>query len=351
MARTSKKKRSNRLGLFFGLAVVVLVVIFGTLLASDYTGSSRAGTEQTDADLLEVTVAQGASTAEIAQQLNKQGIIRYPLFFRIVSRLGGHDADYKQGTFLLKPKCGYQTIFQTLSDPASGQNHSVKITIPEGFEFRQIADRLEEAGLIDRDVFYDLAENEPFDYDFIRDLPQRENRLEGYLFPDTYLFTKDTDTEKTILDAMLKRFDEVVNTDANRARAQELGMSLDEVVTLASVIEREALGDADRKDVSSVFHNRLKSTEYPYLQSCATVQYVLQERKAVLSEADTKISSPYNTYQNKGLPIGPIASPGAASIEAALYPNQTDYLFFVLGSDGEHHFSKTYEEHLANMKK
>ena len=131
-------------------------------------------------------------------------------------------------------------------------------------------------------------------------------------------------------------------------RAEEMGMTMDEVITLASVIEREAQGDYDRKLVSSVFHNRLKSTDYPYLQSCATVQYVLKERKAVLSVADTKIDSPYNTYINKGLPIGPIASPGEKSIEAALYPEESEYLFFVLGSDGKHHFSKTYSEHMQN---
>ena len=120
---------------------------------------------------------------------------------------------------------------------------------------------------------------------------------------------------------------------------------MDELVTLASIIEREA-GSADKKTVSSVFHNRILSSEYPYLQSCATVQYVLKERKPVLSTADTQIDSPYNTYINPGLPVGPIASPGEASIAAALFPEDTDYYFFVLGSDGEHHFATTYEEHL-----
>ena len=128
-------------------------------------------------------------------------------------------------------------------------------------------------------------------------------------------------------------------------------MTIDEVITLASIIEREAAGDEDRGKVSSVFHNRLDSKELPYLQSCATVQYILQERKSVLSIADTKIDSPYNTYLYKGLPPGPIAAPGLASIKAALYPEDTDYYYFVVNADGKHLFAKTLKEHEANIKK
>lgn len=348
MAR--KKRKKNRVGFFISLAVIAAAVIGGSALMKDYSGS-LTNRMISFADTCEVTVAAGASTAQIAKELKSKGVVRYPLFFRIVSKLGGHDSQYKQGTFLLPEAAGYQAIFNCLSDPANGQANNIRVTIPEGFEFRQIADRLAEKGLVNKNAFYAAAENAEFDYDFIKDIPKRENRLEGYLFPDTYSFVKGTDTEKTIIDAMLARFNELVYTPDHISRAKELGMSMDEVVTLASVIEREALGDSDRKDVSSVFHNRLKSSDFPYLQSCATVQYILKERKAVLSVADTKIDSPYNTYRNKGLPVGPIASPGAASVEAALYPNKTDYLFFVMGSDGVHHFSKTYEEHLANEKK
>ena len=123
-------------------------------------------------------------------------------------------------------------------------------------------------------------------------------------------------------------------------------MTTNEVITLASIIEREAARDSERALVSSVFHNRLKSSEYPYLQSCATVQYLLSERKEVLSDKDIEIDSPYNTYKYKGLPPGPIASPGRKSIEAALYPAQTNYYFFVSNGDGTQTFSETYEEHM-----
>lgn len=344
MARRKTKKKKH--GLLLPIIGIAAVISGGSIFMSDYSGSRTPS-----AEAREVTVEAGASTAQIAEELKNKEIIRFPFFFRIISRLGGHDSHYKQGSFLLSPSAGYSTVFKCLSNPANGQANAVRITVPEGFEFRQIAERLAESGLVNLDAFYATAENASFDYAFLNGIPKRENRLEGYLFPDTYVFVKGTDTEKTILNTMLARFEEMVYTPKNIARAKELGMSMDEVVTLASIVEREAMGDSDRKNVSSVFHNRLKSKEYPYLQSCATVQYILKEHKKVLSVADTKIDSPYNTYRNKGLPAGPIASPGAASVEAALYPNKTDYLFFVLGSDGVHHFAKTYEEHLANEKK
>lgn len=342
MARKKKKKR-NRLRLILPILSVVAFLVVGTMFANDY--AQKTGE---DSNTVYITVESGASTTDIANTLKQQQLIKYPLFFRIASRISGHDGKYKLGTFGLNKTMGYETIMESLQGIGTSAE-AVKVTIPEGFELRQIADRLEEKGLINKTAFYDAVEKEQFDYDFVKDIPKRENRLEGYLFPDTYIFEKNTN-EKTIVNAMLKRFDEVYNAEY-KARAKEWGMTTDEVVTLASIIEREAVGDADRTTVSSVFHNRIKDTRFPYLQSCATVQYILKERKAVLSESDTKIKSPYNTYINKGLPLGPIASPGKKSIEAALYPADTEYLFFVLDSTGKHLFAKTYEQHLQNANK
>ena len=337
MARQKKKIHPKKI---LSLVLVLLIVVFGSIFMYDYAGISSGG------NMREVNVKSGATTRDIALELKEEGIIRFPTFFRIISRIGGHDSDYKQGTYMLSEGSGYNKIFKTLSDGSAAQTVSVKVTIPEGFELRHIADRLEELGLIDRKEFYHEIEHGHFNYPFIDALPFRENRLEGYLFPDTYEFLKG-ESAHNIINAMLARFNEIVYTQENKARSKELGMTFDEMVTLSSIVEREAMGDIDRKNVSSVFHNRLKSNNYPYLQSCATVQYILKERKTVLSQADTKIKSPYNTYINKGLPPGPIASPGAKSIEATLYPNDTEYLFFVLGFDGVHHFSKTFDEHLA----
>ena len=341
------KKKQKKIILASGLALFILLFVWmGVSLLADYTGSVT-NPMTSFIETVEVEVTEGASTAKIAEELKEEGVISYPTFFRLMSRFGGHDGTFKQGTFIVPKDAGYGEIFSILTDGSRAKQDAVKVTIPEGFELRQIADRLAEVGLVDRAVFMDLVENGDFDFAFVRDIPKRENRLEGYLFPDTYLFSKDN-TEEDIIRAMLSQFERLVYTEENIKRAKELGYSMDEVVTLASIVEREALGDEDRRDVSAVFHNRLNSSSYPYLQSCATVQYILKERKPVLSIADTKIESPYNTYRNKGLPIGPIASPGVQAVEAALHPSNSDALFFVLGSDGKHHFSKTFDEHKQN---
>ncbi len=328
-------KRKNR-SLFIRaiLAVlVVAVVMFGGYLAVDVMPRSIEGT-------IVITIPQGASTGRVAKELKQNNLIHSEFFFKVVSRISGMDGKYNYGKFEIAKAGGYSKIFKTLTSPGN-VIESIRVTIPEGYEIYKVADLLEEKGLIDKDKFYYLIDNGNFDYDFIKDIPQREMRLEGYLFPDTYDFVPND--EYGIINEMLKRFEEIYSKYRTEIEGSYLNM--DQFITLASIIEREA-GSADKHLVSSVFHNRLASNEYPYLQSCATVQYVLKERKPVLSLDDTKIDSPYNTYINKGLPIGPIASPGEASIEATLNPANTNYYFFVMGSDGEHHFSTTFNEHI-----
>lgn len=313
--------------------VIAAIVMFGGYLAADFVPKSAEGT-------VVITIPQGAGTARIAKELKTNRLIHSEVFFRVASRLSGMDGKFNYGKFELEKSGGYPAILKALSNPGNVIT-SVRVTIPEGYEIYKVADVLEQKGLIDKDKFFYLIDNGNFDYDFVADIPKREMRLEGYLFPDTYEFVPND--EYGIINEMLRRFDEIYKKYEPQVKASNYTM--DELITLASIVEREA-GSADKYLVSSVFHNRLKSSQYPYLQSCATVQYVLRERKPVLSLADTKIDSPYNTYINKGLPIGPIASPGEASIEAALNPAKTDYYFFVLGSDGKHHFSKTFDQHI-----
>ncbi len=332
-----KRAKKNRTLLIKALCAVLVaaVVMFGGYLCVDYMPKNAQGT-------VVVTIPQGAGTVRVAKELKKSKLIHSELFFKVMSKLSGMDGKYNYGKFEIAKSGGYNAIFNTLSAP-SNVIEAVRVTIPEGYEIYKVAEVLESKGLIDTDKFYYLIDNGNFDYDFVKDIPKREMRLEGYLFPDTYNFVPND--EYGIINEMLKRFEEFYLKYKQDIDASPY--SMDEIITLASIIEREA-GSADKHMVSSVFHNRLKSDMYPYLQSCATVQYVLRERKAVLSLDDTKIDSPYNTYINPGLPIGPIASPGEASIEAALHPAETNYYFFVLGSDGKHHFSKTFNEHIDN---
>lgn len=337
---TQKKKKCKALKLI-SVVVVVFLVIAAANVFADFFGLK-------DGNDVKIVVNQGDTADMISEKLKKEGIVSSKLLFKAFSRVSGTGSDFKTGSFLINSGDSYAQICQKLITVPLPEG-TIWVTIPEGFELRQIADKLESEGLINREKFYEEIENGKFEYSFIDELPKRENRLEGYLFPDTYLLSP-TDGEHAIINAMLKRFVEVFN-EKYQKRAKEMDMTTDEVITLASIIEREALGDSDRTLVSSVFHNRLKSNDMPYLQSCATVQYILKERKKVLSVSDTKINSPYNTYINKGLPLGPIASPGEKAISAALYPEKSDYLFFVLDSSGNHRFAKTHEEHLLNQKK
>jgi len=315
---------------------IAAIVIFGGYFCADYMPKGASGT-------VVVTIPNGAGTERVARELKDNHLINSEFFFKVMSKLSRMDGKYNFGKFEIEKSSGYKNLFKVLSSPGNLME-SVKVTIPEGYEIYKIADLLEEKGLIDKEKFFYLVDNGNFSYDFVSQIPKREARLEGYLFPDTYYFVPND--EYGIINEMLARFEKTYLK--YKEGIENSKMTMDEIITLASIIEREAQGDADRKLVSSVFHNRIASPDYPYLQSCATVQYVLKERKPVLSTADTQIDSPYNTYINPGLPIGPIASPGDASIEAAIYPENTDYLFFVMGSDGKHHFSKTFNEHIQN---
>lgn len=296
---------------------------------------------------VQITVAQGDSLNTIIRDLKEQKVITNKFLFKLYSKFHGSIETIRPGTIFIPKGSDYKKIFELVAKPDSDE---VSVTIPEGLELREIADKLEKEGLIDKNKFYDAVENHSFDYEFLEEIPAKDNRLEGFLFPDTYTFSKTLDNEITILEKMLKRFEQIYSKSMTE-KANQLSITDYEVITLASVIEREARTTEDFYLVSSVFHNRLKRTDsLRYLQSCATVQYILKERKSVLSEKDTKIDSPYNTYRYPGLPAGPICSPGKAAIDAALNPKQTDYLYFLNDSDGKLHFSASYAEHQKLME-
>jgi len=290
-----------------------------------------------------VEIPEGAGSADVAKLLEEKGVIRYSIVWRIHEKLGSSHDMIQLGEHVLTSSMSYNEIYNQLCQVVT-YDEGIKVLIPEGSEIRQIIDILEEKKLIDREIFIREL-NGNFDYPFMKYIKRTENRLEGYLFPATYTFMANM-TERQIIEAMLSKFNDEF-TQEMYERATKLNLTPDEVVILASIIEREAQGDKDRDLVSSVFWNRIKSSDMKYLQSCATVQYILKERKAVLSYADIEIKSSYNTYIIPGLPIGPIASPGKASLKAALYPATSDYYYFVVGKSGEHIFSRTLAEHNA----
>ncbi len=301
-----------------------------------------------------VDIPMGSDTGAIAEILGTEGIIKKPQIFKLVSKLNGYDGRYQAGTHVLKKGLDLDTIMNILV----GKPESVKITIPEGLTYKQIVKTFVKKGLAIEDQFDSAMKYEKYDFDFVKQIKNVNNRefmLEGYLFPDTYEFAMNAN-EKTIVSVMLNNFNNKL-TKEHYKRAKELGMSMDEVITLASIIEREASTSNDRRLVSAVFHKRIKSKDANLrkLQSCATIQYVFLNTEGKVHEKltyeDTTINSVYNTYIHPGLPPGPICSPGMDSINAALYPDEdTDYMFFIAKGDGTTKFTKTYAEHLKAMK-
>ena len=325
--------------LWLTIVVIIIALLFTSLFAmADWNGWG-ANKEATI-----ITIPKGATVSETAKIVKDKGIISSKTLFQYFLKTNNAQDEIKPGEFELEKNMSYKEILAVLSGKPI--ETGIKITIPEGFENRQIADKLQENGICNSSDFLYCLDHDTFNYSFLSDITRTADKLEGYLFPATYTFKKNS-TPHNVADKMLSTFQANWKKEYTN-RANELDYSIDKIVTLASIVEREAGGDIDRDKVASVFWNRLNKPMR--LESCATVQYVLKTRKPVLSYEDTHIVSPYNTYQNDGLPIGPIANPGIKSIEATLYPAQTDYYFFFF--DGTKHiFSKTYAEHQAAQGK
>lgn len=321
--------------LIIAVVVIISAVVFGVILSD---------VNSIDIDnQITLEVEEGSGSAAVAKNLEENGIIKHPLVFRFQSKIGGYDGEYKPGAIIIRNGMSYNDILQAL---VTSDRDTVKVVIPEGYEAKQIADALRQAGLSGAEGFMNALDPALYDYKFLEGLPQRDGKLEGYLFPATYEIPQ-TYTAEEIVNLMLKAFDEKF-TQEYYDRAAELGMSVDQIVTMASIVERETNAESERAKVAGVFYNRKNSGMK--FQSCATVQYILGEHKPVLSISDTKIDSPYNTYVHAGLPVGPICNPGEECIKAALYPENTDAYYFCLSKNGEHIFSSSYEDHIKAME-
>lgn len=313
-------------------AILAVVMIWLIAVMSDWGGIGR------NKDLV-IEIPEGVGSSGIAQILKENKVVSYPAAFRLYTRLGKTPV-WQKGKHIVNTSMSYKQLKEKLQAMPDIAPDVKKVVIPEGYELRQVVDLLVEQGLGKRETFWQEIEQGVFDYSFLAKIPARENRLEGYLYPDTYMISVE-ESEHQIIDKMLKAFEEKALPLYDASGSEK---SLDEILIMASVIEREAANDEERPQVASVFYNRLKIGMK--LESCATVQYILKERKKVLSNQETAIDSPYNTYKYEGLPVGPIAAPGHASIQAALYPAETEYLYFLATADGSKNlFSKTFQEH------
>lgn len=291
-----------------------------------------------------VQIPEGASSREISQLLVDHGIIRSDWLFELLSRVEGIDDSLKAGYYLLDPA---QPLPAVLDQLAAGRVATRRAFIPEGFNLREIGARLEVEGIGDAQRFVELASDERLVYGAHSPLAELVGSrpipsLEGYLFPDTYQLA--VGDEGLAVRTMVDRFLQVAAEMQLAERAQAMGMTVHQVVTLASIVEKEAVRDEERPLIAAVFLNRL-ARNMP-LQADPTVKYVMERPRARLYYVDLQIDSPYNTYKYRGLPPGPIASPGRASLEAVLQPATVDYLYFVADGKGGHVFSRTFNQHV-----
>jgi UPF0755 protein len=316
---------------------LVLMTAFGVrlYLALHPTMSPRFR----DAGPRVIYIKPNTGVTTIADLLKEQGIIQDRLLFVLASVLRGSYDRLKAGEYQFAPSMGLVDIIRILEE---GKVLVHKVIILEGSTAWQIAALLDEEGLVDRERFLRLVMDRPMARNYV---PEADT-LEGFLFPDTYHLIKGL-TEEEIIDKLVQRFFRTFSGE-DELRARKLGMNRYKIVTLASIIEKEAVVDQEKPIIAGVFYNRLRRGMR--LQADPTVLYG-KRNGGRITRRDLQANHPYNTYTQNGLPPGPIASPGEAALKAALYPARVSYLYFVSKNDGTHHFSRTLEEHQQAVRK
>lgn len=327
------------------LTIIILIVVIPLFsifyfLGSISTPCGKGGKR--------VIIDSGLGVNEISYRLNKEGVVCDKLAFETYLWLKKSEGKIKAGEYLFSEPLNIKDLTEILiKGPRSGDEITVKFI--EGWDVLDMGGYLEKNNIVLREEFLDVAsEANKFkkDFTFLSSVPE-SGSLEGFLFPDTYRIYNDSGATDIIV-KMLNNFDKKLTSEM-REEILNQGKDIYEIVAMASVIEKEVRSVSDMKIVSGIFWDRIKYGQP--LESCATIGYILGEDKVRYSYEDTRIDSPYNTYINRGLPPGPIANPGLQAIEAAIYPEFTDYNYFLSKPDGETVFSVTYEEHLENSNK
>lgn len=323
---------------------ILAILIASILIVISVFYFQRLYTTNTESSY--IIIKSGSSSEDISKLLLDKAIIKSKEKFKIYAKLNGLAKNTKDINLIVKPNTSYKELIMKLKNQ---QSDFYIVTIPEGFTLYQIAERLEKYTHIKKESFIKLGIDDLKSNNILSKETNTFYDLEGIMFPDTYYIPVGA-TEKDVANLMFSRFRSVFS-DEDIKRAKELNLSINQVITVASLIEKEAITDSDRSKIAGVIYNRLKKGMN--LQIDASVIYAITKGQYAIKTVtynDLKVKDAYNTYQNKGLPPGPIASPGRPSIEAALYPEKSDYLYYV--ANGKSHvFSKTYEEHLNNVKK
>jgi UPF0755 protein len=317
--------------------VPIGLVVYLYLLAT--IPPEAGGTQITSQKI--VRIPRGSSLTEIAHILEKEQLLAHPTLFVWLGRLRGYQHHLKAGVFYVPRHLSTYQLLEYMTHPKPA---TIKVTFPEGERLTLYASIAHKRLGIDSARFVQLA-NDP---NFCRELGVPASSLEGYLLPETYFFPYDV-SAREVLQFLVRQTLSIFQADSVRQQMRRLGMNMHQILTLASIIEGEAMVDSERVLISSVYHNRLKRGWR--LQADPTIQYLIPGKPRRLLLKDLEIDSPYNTYKYAGLPPGPINNPGRRSIMAALYPAQTSYLYFVATGDGGHHFSRTAAEHARWKRK
>ena len=328
------KVKSTLLPIFAG------IIIFIWMTAGFFYHQATVSVGENTQTII-LSIPPGATLKKISKDLKGLSLIRNASAFRLLANIRQKQTHIQVGEYELNQSMLPMDILKAIT---SGKTVLHPITIPEGYRISEIAELLTKTISINKEIFIKESRNK----DLLDKLNIPSRSLEGYLFPETYHFSKHT-TEKKIIQTMLNTFQQRMKTKNIQNQIQSSDLSLHEIITLASLIEKETGMNGERKHISSVFHNRLKRKMR--LQTDPTIIYAIKNFDGNIRKKDLAIDSPYNTYRYKGLPPGPIASPGIKSIVAALNPIRTNHLYFVSKKDGSHQFSSSLKEHNRAVQK
>lgn len=345
LKEVKKTKRYLILTIIISLSVILSVVLL--IAANDFLAFSRQDKQ------VQIEIPENSKLGDVSKILKDNGIIEYPIFFNVFGNITNYDKKISSGRYNLSTTMAYNDIISILKN-SSNVLEIVKVTFPEGYNINQMAKVLEEKEVCTAQDFIDYVNKSEFGFAFekhITNSPLKFYRLEGFLFPDTYEFYKGEQLS-SITKKILNNFNNKITKDMY-ARMEQLGMTLQETITLASIIQAEAPDVENMKKVSSVFHNRLKNASaFPKLQSDPTKNYSERIIAPNSSVVNQEMIDEYNTYVGAGLPPGPIDNPGLDAINAALYPNDTNYLYFCSNlKTKEFFYATTLPQHNANLKK
>lgn len=342
--RRPHKKRKKLTGANFAAAYALGVIGVSVLLASlGWIAANDMLALNKDPKTVTLTITADDSFNDVTKMLKKEGLIEHRYLFKLFAAVTGGKDNVTMGTYTLNTDMDYRALLSGMS-VYSSTRAEVSVTIPEGFTTEQIFEELEKNGVAQIDDLKKEATEHNYKFPFLQEIPLGDfRRLEGYLFPDTYTFYTPHSPLYAI-NKMLVNFDDRMTPEL-REEIEATGYTMHEILTIASLIEKETDGK-DQAMVASVIYNRLnnpKAETVGFLQIDATLSYINGGK--VPTEEDKAIDSPYNTYMYKGLPAGPICNPGMESIRAAIHPEKSNYYYYALGDDNVHHFFKTYAQH------